>query len=98
MIRRVDKVLDHVFRSKTEQPMSTVTYRGAMADGSGEKLVWYQDKRCESGACVEVAAVGDSVMVRSSANQEGTPVTLSRDEWREFLAGVKAGTFDRVLP
>jgi Domain of unknown function (DUF397) len=67
-----------------------------MADGSSGELVWHRGRWCESGACVEIAAVGDAVMVRSSANAGGTPVTLSRDEWREFLAGAKEGAFDHL--
>ena len=35
-------------------------------------------------------------MVRSSADLHGPPVTLTRDEWQEFLAGVKDGAFDGV--
>ena len=65
-----------------------------MTHGLGGEPVWH--RACESGACVEVATAGDTVMVRSSADPTGTPVTLSRDEWQEFLAGVKAGAFDRL--
>lgn len=67
-----------------------------MSDGLRGEPVWHKGLPCESGACVEVAAVGDAVMVRSTANPGGTPVTLSRDEWHNFLAGVKAGAFDGV--
>jgi predicted secreted Zn-dependent protease len=67
-----------------------------MSDGLRGEPVWRKGLPCESGACVEVAAAGDAVMVRSSANPAGAPVTLSRDEWQNFLAGVKAGAFDRV--
>jgi hypothetical protein len=64
-----------------------------MLDGSSGELVWHRGK-CDGGACVEVAMTGDAVMVRSSAHPDGTPVTLSRDEWEAFLAGVKEGAFD----
>jgi hypothetical protein len=63
--------------------------------GSSGELVWYR-VRCDSGACVEVAATGDAVTIRSSAKPSDTPVRLSRDEWQEFLAGVKEGIFDGV--
>lgn len=66
-----------------------------MADGSSGELVWYR-ARCDSGACVEVAATGDTVVVRSSAKRGRAPVELSRDEWQTFLAGVKEGAFDGV--
>lgn len=67
-----------------------------MSDGLRSEPVWHKGLPCESGACVEVAAVGDAVMVRGTANPGGVSVTLSRDEWHNFLTGVKAGAFDRV--
>ena len=76
--------------------MSTATHGGAMADGSDGELAWYRDKRCESGACVEIAEDGDTVLLRSTRNQKAAPVALSRDEWREFLAGAKDGAYDAI--
>jgi hypothetical protein len=35
------------------------------------------------------------VLVRSSLNS-GALISLSRDEWREFLAGAKEGWFDHL--
>ena len=35
-------------------------------------------------------------MVRSSVKPDETLVTVSHAEWREFLAGLKEGTFDRL--
>ena len=66
-----------------------------MPDGSSGELVWYR-ARCDSGACVEVAATGDTVIVRSSAKRGEAPVKLSRDEWQAFLTRVKEGAFDGV--
>jgi hypothetical protein len=45
--------------------------------------------------CVEVATAGDEVLVRSSLSP-ASRITLTRDEWREFLAGAKDGLFDRL--
>lgn len=33
-------------------------------------------------------------MIRSTADPDGAPFAMSRDEWEEFLAGVKDGLFD----
>jgi hypothetical protein len=44
---------------------------------------------------VEVAVAGAEVLVRSSVTPQAR-ITLTRDEWEEFLAGVKEGLFDRV--
>lgn len=57
------------------------------------KLAWHRGRKCDGGACVEVAAQGQKVLVRNS----GDPATMfqvSRDEWQEFVAGVKDGDFD----
>lgn len=67
-----------------------------MADESDSELIWHGGPRCESGACVEVAVDGDTVLVRSSMHPEATPVALSHDEWNVFIAGVKGGAFDLV--
>jgi len=66
-----------------------------MPDGTSGELVWHRG-RCDSGACVEVATIGNAVVVRSSVDPDGAPVTLTRDEWQGFLAAVKEGFFDRV--
>jgi len=67
-----------------------------MAGETAEKSAWHRGRMCESGACVEIAPVGDAIMIRSSLNPETTPVTLTRKEWEEFLYGVKEGAFDHI--
>ena len=67
-----------------------------MTGEAAGKYVWHRSGRCESGACVEVAAVDDAIMVRSSLNPESKPVTITRKEWKEFLYGVKEGAFDHI--
>jgi hypothetical protein len=58
--------------------------------------IWRTSKLCESGACIEVGVQSESVLIRSSANLDGRYVTLSRDEWQAFVAGVKDGDFDSL--
>ncbi len=67
-----------------------------MTDGLGSELVWHRGTMCEGGACVEVATTGDVIMVRSSLDPTTAPVTLSRYEWREFVARAKEGAFDNL--
>ncbi len=38
--------------------------------------------------------LGDTVLIRNSADRNGERLTMSRDEWQEFVAGVKGGDFD----
>ena len=66
-----------------------------MPEGSSGELVWYRCS-CDGGACVEIAADGDTILVRNSADPDGTPVSLNRNEWRAFLAGAKEGAFDHL--
>lgn len=61
----------------------------------GDDLTWHRGRPCEDGACVEIAVEGGEVLVRSSLNR-GRLISLSRDEWREFLAGAKEGWFDHL--
>jgi hypothetical protein len=51
--------------------------------------------QCDGGACIEVAGFNEAIIMRTSANPDAT-LTMSRDEWREFLAGAKAGLFDEL--
>ncbi len=66
-----------------------------MTDGRGE-LVWHRSKTCEGGACAEVTATNDTVMIHSSAHPRTAPVTLSHAEWHEFLTALKEGAFDHL--
>ena len=48
------------------------------------------------GQCLEIGTLGEFVMVRNSADPGGTYVTVRRDEWHAFVAGVKSGEFDDI--
>lgn len=65
-----------------------------MDSKSASEPTWRTGKLCDGGACVEVGALGESVLIRNAADPDGLHVTLTRDEWRMFLAGVKDGDFD----
>lgn len=49
------------------------------------------------GDCVEVAVnLPGIVAVRDTKDPDGVALTFSRAAWRAFLAGVRAGEFDRL--
>jgi hypothetical protein len=50
---------------------------------------------CHDSACVEVARFGQVVVLRASVVPRAE-LTITVREWREFVAGVKAGRFDEV--
>jgi Domain of unknown function (DUF397) len=56
--------------------------------------MWRTTSRCDSGACVEIGTLGGIIMVRGSAEPDGTCLKLSCGQWREFVAGLKSGQFD----
>ncbi|GAA2661411.1 DUF397 domain-containing protein [Paractinoplanes durhamensis] len=65
-----------------------------MRDLSG--AVWHKSTRSggNGGDCVEVAAnLPDVVAVRDSKHRNGAALVFTRNEWRSFVAGVKAGEF-----
>jgi hypothetical protein len=44
--------------------------------------------------CVEVGFVTAEVLLRDSKDPDGPVLRFTTDEWKAFLAGVKAGEFD----
>jgi hypothetical protein len=55
---------------------------------------WRKSTASTQGNCVEVATVGESVLVRDSKNPLESRLCFTRAEWAAFLAGVGAGEFD----
>jgi len=56
---------------------------------------WRRSTKCESGSCVEVAELDlENVGLRNS-NIPELSISLGVESWREFVAGVRAGEFDR---
>jgi hypothetical protein len=62
---------------------------------AGERT-WRTSTLCESRAYVEVSALGEFVLVRNAADPDDRYITLSRDEWQVFVAGVKVGDLDAI--
>ena len=44
--------------------------------------------------CVEVAFVGESILVRDSKNPDGAVLVFTPSEWDAFVNGAKDGEFD----
>ena len=67
-----------------------------MSDLTG--AVWHKSTRSggNGGECVEVAVnLPGLVAVRDSKDRDGKTLTFSPGDWRDFLAGVRDGEFDR---
>ncbi len=61
-----------------------------MTDPSRQLGPW---RSCGSGACVEVAKVDESYLVRDSKDPDGPTLAFTSVEWEAFVHGVQAGTF-----
>jgi hypothetical protein len=55
---------------------------------------WRRSTRCESGHCVEVARQDRAVVMRNSTVPD-LHLRLSVEAWEGFVAGLRAGQFDR---
>jgi Domain of unknown function (DUF397) len=60
-------------------------------------VTWRRSSACTGAdsTCVEVAVGTDVVAVRDSKDAGGPALRFTAAEWRAFLAGVRAGEFDR---
>ena len=58
---------------------------------------WRKSSRCASSSCVEVAWDAGMVLLRDSKDAEGPILSCTTEEWRAFIAGVKAGEFDDLV-
>jgi hypothetical protein len=56
--------------------------------GTGRDLEWRKARRCDGGACVEVAKLGESVMLRNPEDP-GVILVTDADEWLRFISQLK---------
>lgn len=67
-----------------------------MSDFSG--AVWRKSVKTQnSGACVEVARVGDTIGVRDSKDPDGPILRFSVREFEAFLDGAHKSEFDDLV-
>ncbi|MEV0270737.1 DUF397 domain-containing protein [Hamadaea sp. NPDC050747] len=67
----------------------------------GQQLTWRKSGRSNaSGNCVEVARLpeGAGVAIRNSRNPDGPALVFTADEIAAFVAGVRDGEFDDLVP
>ena len=65
-----------------------------MADSEQAGILWRKSTASNPSECVEVAFVGESVLLRHSQEPSGRMLTFSLPEWTAFLTGVRRGEFD----
>jgi hypothetical protein len=64
---------------------------------SPDGLSWRRAQRCDAANCIEVAASGDSIVIRDSKSAQGPVLTYDRAEWETFVEGIKLGDFDSLI-
>ncbi|MGF7237513.1 MAG: DUF397 domain-containing protein [Frankia sp.] len=57
---------------------------------------WRKSTYSKAGACVEVALVGPSVLLRDSKHPSREVLRFSAEEWAAFVDGVRNGEFDHA--
>lgn len=55
--------------------------------------MWKRSSKCEGGHCLEVAQDSNIVILRNNIDPRQV-VATTREEWKAFVEGVKAGEFD----
>jgi hypothetical protein len=67
-----------------------------MAEPDWAQSTWRKSRRSGSvHECVECAVLGQLVGLRDSKDQAGPFLVFAHAVWRDFIAGVKRGEFDR---
>lgn len=59
----------------------------------GTSPSWRRSTFCANGTCLEVADLGDSVLVRDSKNPDSAHLRFSIEEWEIFCGAVASGEF-----
>ena len=54
--------------------------------------LWIKSSLCDSANCVEVAEIGDEIMIRDSKSP-AIVLQVSKQDWNAFAAGIARGDF-----
>ena len=66
------------------------------AAGRSQEIAWRRASLCANGECVEVGSQDGLILVRDSKDPAGAVLSCSKQEWRAFANGIKAGEFDSL--
>jgi len=59
-------------------------------------MEWIKSSYCDANSCAEMATDGPDVIYLRNSREPDKMVAFSGDEWRDFIAGARAGEFDVV--
>ena len=69
---------------------------GQVTDYDESVIVWRKSTASNSGACVEVATVGGTVLIRDSADPHGPLLKVPAPVWSTFTAFTSENNFDNL--
>ena len=55
---------------------------------------WRRPANCARNACIEVAALGDEILIRNSKSPGDPAQRYTREEFANFVAAAKDGQYD----
>jgi hypothetical protein len=67
---------------------------GVVNSKPDKTLVWHKSRLSDAENCIEIAAAGSEVLIRSSTDPRNTAFSVPMREWLAFLQGVRHGEFD----
>ena len=73
---------------------SLATFGGVVGGRPVSEPIWRTASRCDGGACMEIGALGRTILIRNSADPDGACLTLAHGKWQEFITGLKDGDYD----
>jgi len=62
--------------------------------GQAMQPSWRRASFCASNECVEVARQGDMILMRDSAQPQGSMLQYAVEDWGSFMRRIKSDEFD----
>lgn len=82
-------------RQLTGQPASAPRDKKVAVSTTDRYVRWFKSSASGATNCVEVALLGDEILMRDSKAPDTAVLHFGCAEWKAFLAGVRGGEFDR---
>ena len=81
------------------EELAGVEFVNGMQASALESVTWIKSSHSNAtGNCVEMAVLPDDrIAIRNSRDPQGPALVCTRDEFAEFVAGARAGSFDSVI-
>jgi Domain of unknown function (DUF397) len=68
-----------------------------MSPSAESSSIWRKSSKCANSECVELTREQDMILLRDSKSPETPALRYTREEFRAFLDGAKAGEFDDLV-